>query len=120
MTSISKVVVVLLLALAASCTSEGTLQGHQLRLFAVEQPDVNWITQEDVASAQRTNASIGQPTLRLHLKPEAESRMMALTSANIGKTVRFTWDGRVVSDMKVVSSFGRTFELPAPPESAGS
>ena len=115
MTSIKKALAILFLSLMAACAPGVSLQGHHLRLFAIDQPDVSWITQDDVRSAERTNAAGGQPTLRLYLRPDAAQRMLALTSANIGKTVRFTWDGNVVSELKVMSAFGSTFELPAPP-----
>src|SRR4029078_2045820 len=101
---------------AAACSQDVPLNGHQMRLFAIDQPGVIWVTENDVKSAERTNTGSGEPTLRLHLKPEAAQRMLGLTGANIGKKVRFTWDGNVVSEMKVASAFGPTFELPAPPK----
>lgn len=107
--------VVSLAAVGASAESVN-LQGHQLRLSAVDQPDVSWITQADVKTAERTtDARYGEPVLHLTLKPEATKRMLALTSANIGKKVRFTWDGAVVSDLVIRTGFGSPFELPAPP-----
>ena len=112
---IKKALAILFVSLAAACSQEAPLQGHQLRLFAADQPDLSWITQSDVKSAERTNAGSAQPTLRLNLKPDAAERMLALTSANIGKTVRFSWDGKVISELKIASAFGPTFELPAPP-----
>ena len=118
MTPFKNVLACLLLSLAAvgASAESGTLQGHQFRLSAVDQPEVSWITQEDVKTAERKNsASNGQPVLRLTLKPEAAQRMQTLTSANIGKKVRVTWDGPVISEMTVVSGFGSPFELPAPP-----
>lgn len=116
MTSIiRKALAVLLVSLAAACATEAPLQGHQLRLAAADQPDVAWITQDDVKSAERTQGAGGQPTLRVYLKPDAAQRMLALTGANVGKMVRFTWDGKVISELKVASAFGATFELPAPP-----
>lgn len=118
MTPFKNALACLLLSLSAAGASaeSGSLQGHQLRLSAVGQPDVSWITQEDVKTAERTtSASGGQPVLRLTLKPEATQRMLALTSANIGKKVRFTWDGTMVSELTVASGFGSPFELPAPP-----
>jgi preprotein translocase subunit SecD len=118
MTRFKNVLACMLLSVAAvgASAETGNLQGHQLRLSAVDQPDVNWITQEDVKTAERTtSASRGQPVLRLTLTPEATQRMLALTSANIGKKVRFTWDGSVVSELTVASGFGSPFELPVPP-----
>ena len=118
MTPFKNALACLLLSLAAvgASAESGNLQGHQLRLSAVDQPDVSWITQEDVKTAERTtSASQGQPVLRVTLKPEAAQRMQALTSANIGKKVRFTWDGTVVSELTVRTGFGSPFELPAPP-----
>ena len=119
MTPFKNALACLVLSLVAtSASAEGnTLQGHQLRLSAVDQPDVNWITQEDVRTAERVNSrSNGQPVLRLNLKTDAAQRMKALTSSNIGKKVRFTWDGTVVSELTVASGFGSPFELPAPPK----
>lgn len=117
MTSVIKVVLVTLFVLVATaCSQDPPLRGHQLRLFAVDQPGVSWVTENDVKSAERNNTGGGQPTLRVHLKPDAAERMLRLTGANIGKTVRFTWDGNVVSELKVASAFGATFELPAPPK----
>jgi hypothetical protein len=113
--TIRKALGVLLVSLATACSQQPPLQGHQLRLFAADRPDASWITQDDVKSAQRSEGAGGQPVLRLHLRPDAASRMLALTNANVGKTVRFAWDGNVVSEMKVASAFGATFELPAPP-----
>ena len=117
MTPFKNALACLLLSLVATgASAEGnTLQGHQLRLSAVDQPNVSWITQEDVKTAERvTSASNGKPALRLSLKPDAAQRMHALTSSNIGKKVRFTWDGTVVSELTVASGFGSPFELPAP------
>ena len=109
----------LLLSLAAaSASAEGNvMQGHQLRLSPVDQPDVAWVTQDDVKSAERiTSSSNGQPSLRLNLKPDAAQRMKAFTSANVGKKVRFTWDGVIVRDLTIASGFATPFELPAPPK----
>jgi preprotein translocase subunit SecD len=104
-----------LVAVGASAESVN-LQSHQLRLSAVDQPDVSWITQADVKTAERTtDARDGHPVLHVTLKPEATQRMLALTSANIGKKVRFTWDGTVVGELWIASGFGSPFELPAPP-----
>ncbi|HEX6834309.1 MAG TPA: hypothetical protein VF132_12310 [Rudaea sp.] len=104
------------LALLAACgSSQVSIQGHDLRLFAVDDPAVNWITQEDVDRVQRTSDDSGHALLRLTLKPEAATRMQTFTSANVGKLVRFTWDGKTIADMAVREPFGRTFELPAPP-----
>jgi len=111
------------MALAILCVSVATawaqdqpLRDHQLRLFAVEQPSVSWVTENNVKSVERINAGGGQPIIRLHLKHDAAQRMVGLTAANIGKAVRFTWDGKMVSELKVAAAFGPTFELPAPPE----
>ena len=119
MTPFKNALACLVLSLVStSASAEGnTVQGHQLRLSAVDQPDVSWITQEDIRTAERvTSAPNGQPVLRLNLKPDAAQRMKALTSSNIGKKVRFTWDGAVVSELTVASGFGSPFELPAPPK----
>lgn len=91
------------------------MQGHALRVFAIDNEGINWITQDDVESAQKSTESNGQAVLRLHLKSEAAQRVMAVTTANIGKIVRFTWDGKTVSEMKVQGAFGHVVELPAPP-----
>ena len=115
MRSIKMTLGILFVSLAAACSQDPPLQGHQLRLFATGQPAVSWVTENDVNTAERINGASGQPTLRLHLKPDAARRVVALTEANIGKTVRFTWDGQVVSELKVASPFGASFELPAPP-----
>ena len=116
MTRFRNVLTCLLVSLAAVAASaeSGTLQGHKLRLSAVEQPDVIWITQDDVKTAERI-VSQGKPVLRLTLNADASQRMKALTSANIGKKVRFTWDGTVIAEPTVASGFGSPFELPAPP-----
>lgn len=117
MTSLIKVVLVTLFVLVATaCSPDLPLRGHQMRLFAVDQPSVSWVTEYDVTSAERNNTGGGQPTLRLQFRPDAAERLLGLTGANIGKTVRFTWDGKVISELKVASAFGATFELPAPPK----
>jgi preprotein translocase subunit SecD len=103
---------------AATASAEGNaLQGHQLRLSPVDKPDATWITQDDVATAERVDSvSNGHPVLRVHLKPDSAQRMKGYTSANIGKKVRFTWDGTVIHDLTIASGFGTPFELPAPPK----
>ena len=116
MTSMIKTVLaILFVSMATACAQEMPLRGHQMRLFAVDQPSVSWVTEHDVKNAERVSTGSGQPTLRLHLKPDAAQRVLDLTGANIGKTVRFTWDGNVISELNVASAFGATFELPAPP-----
>ena len=102
------------LVAAGALAESGTLQDHRMRLSAVEKPDVAWITQDDVQTAERV-VSQGKPVLRVTLKPDATQRMQALTSANIGKKVRFTWDDTVIAEPTVASGFGSPFELPAPP-----
>ena len=110
----------LLLSLAAfGASAEGNpLQGHQLRLSAVDKGDVTVITQDDVKTAQRIDSmsGSGRPVLRLTLTPDATQRMREFTSANIGKKIRFTWDGTVVAEPTVMTTFGSPFELPAPPK----
>jgi preprotein translocase subunit SecD len=91
------------------------MKGHQLRLFAVDQPAVAWITQDDVKSAVIATSNGDKTVMQVSLKPDAEQRMLALTAANVGKTIRYTWDEKVVTDMKVMTSFGGTFQLPMPP-----
>src|SRR5690349_11554723 len=116
MTSIRKAVAVLFVSLVAACSQQEVPIGHQLRLFAVDQPDVIWVSQNDVRSAIRfTDASSGHPMLQVQLRPDAAQRMLTLTNANVGKKVRFTWDGTAVADLSVVSTFGGNFQLPAPP-----
>jgi preprotein translocase subunit SecD len=112
---IKKALVILSVSLLMACSHEAPLQGHQLSVSAVEQPHVSWITEKDVERAEAGKAARGEPTLRLHLRPDAAQRMLTLTGANIGKKVRFTWDGAVVSELEVASAFGPSFELPAPP-----
>lgn len=104
-----------LLSAVVACGQQVSLQGHALRVFPVDQQDTSWITQDDIHEIEKTVESSGQAVLRLHLKPEAAQRLLTLTSANIGATVRFTWDGKVVSDMRVAAPFGRVVNLPAPP-----
>ena len=106
-----------LFSLGTAYASEANLiEGHQLRIAAFEKPDVNWITQEDVKTATKvTSASTQQPVMRLTLKPEAAERMRSLTGAHIGKRVRVTWDGKVISEPTVASAFGSPFEVPLPP-----
>jgi preprotein translocase subunit SecD len=108
----------LLLSLLATGASAETvaMQGHKLQISAVDQPNVAWITQDDVKTVERTtNVQHGRPALYVTLKPDAAQRMLALTSANIGKQIRFTWDGTVVADGLVIKTgFGSPFELPAP------
>ena len=104
----------LVLSLAAGA-SDAPLQGHALRVFAIDNPGNNWITQDDVDSAERIAGSNGHATLRLHLKEDAAKRLLSVTGANVGKTVRFTWDGKTVSELKVQGAFGHVLELPAPP-----
>jgi preprotein translocase subunit SecD len=116
MSMIKVALAILFVSMATAYAQDEPVHGHQLRLFAVDQPSLNWITENDVHSAERINTGGGQPTLRLHLKPDAAQRMLALTGANIGKTVRVAWDGNVISELKVASAFGATFELPAPPK----
>ena len=94
--------------------SDVSLQGHTLRVF-VENQQPDWVMQDDVASAERIIDGSGQTVLRIHLKPEAAQRMKSLTGANVGKKVRFTWDGNFVSDLVIQSAFGERFDLPAPP-----
>jgi preprotein translocase subunit SecD len=103
------------LAASPAYASDGWLQGHTLRLFAVEKQEPNWIVQDDVASAERTVDGTGQAVLRIHLKSEAAQRMKSLTAANVGRKVRFVWDGKTVSEMVVQGSFGEQFDLPVPP-----
>ena len=113
------VVVSFLLSFAAlGASAEGNpLQGHKLRLSAVDHDDVTVITEDDVKTAQRIDSvSTGRPVLRVTLTPEGTQRMRDFTSANIGKKVRFTWDGAVIAEPTVVSAFGSPFELPAPPK----
>ena len=107
----------LFVSLVAACSQqELPLEGHQLRLFAVDQPDITWVSQDDVKSAVRLkDGPSGRPILQVQLKPEAAQRMSTLTSANMGKKVRFTWDGTTVADLDVASAFGANFQLPAPP-----
>jgi hypothetical protein len=114
MTSLKNVLAILVLSLLASCTSEVPMQGHALRVFAVDNEGVKWITQDDVQRAEKSGVRDGQAYIRLHLKPDAAQRLMALTSANIGKLTRFTW-GKTVSQMSVQAAFGQVVELPAPP-----
>lgn len=114
---ISRIKVALMAAsvtLAAACAQEQPLRGHQLRLSATDEPNVSWVTEHDVKSSDRYQRD-GQAILRLHLKPDAAQRMSAYTAANVGKSIRYTWDGKLVSDLKIRSAFGETFELPGPP-----
>jgi preprotein translocase subunit SecD len=111
----SKVLAVLLIGPLTAWGSTELLQGHALRCFAIEKPDINWVTQDDVADVERVMNPSGHAVLRLHLKPEAAERVRALTAANVGKLVRFTWDGQTVSDLKIQGTFGERFDLPAPP-----
>jgi hypothetical protein len=100
--------------LLAGCSPQMSMQGHDLRVFAIDNPGTSWITQDDIESVRKT-ATNGQAVLRLQLKPDAAQRVLEITGANIGKMVRFTWDGKTVSEMAVNSAFGRVVELPAPP-----
>lgn len=111
----SKLLAVLLLGPLTAWGSTELLQGHVLRWFAIENPDVNWVGQDDIADVERVVPPSGHAVLRLHLKPEAAERVSALTAANNGKHVRFTWDGKTVSDMTIQGTFGERFDLPAPP-----
>lgn len=113
---IKMALVSLFVLLAAACSQDQAPQGHHLRLVAADEPGVSWVTEKDVKSAEWKDTAVGQPVLRLHLKPDAAERMLRLSGSNIGKTVRFTWDGKVISEMRVASAFGSTFELPAPPK----
>jgi len=108
----------LLSVAAATASAQGdALAGHKLSLSPVGQPDSALITQEDVAKLERvTSSSNGQPALRVHLKPDSAQRMKAYTSVNIGKKLRYTWDGTVIGDMTIASGFSTPFELLAPPE----
>jgi preprotein translocase subunit SecD len=112
MTSLSTLLAIFVLSLAAA--SDVSMQGHTLRLFPVDHPEINWITQDDVESAQKVTESDGQQALWLHFKPDASKRLLSVTSANIGKNVRFIWDGKTVSEMTIHGAFGRALELPAP------
>lgn len=100
--------------LLVACSQPMSMQGHNLRVFAVDNPGTSWITQDDIESVQKS-ATNGQAVLRLQLKPDAAQRVLGITGANIGKMVRFTWDGKTVSEMAVNGAFGRVVELPAPP-----
>jgi preprotein translocase subunit SecD len=105
-----------MLGVVSACSGDNQLlQGHALRVFAVEKQDINWITQDDVASSSKGVDASGHATLRLRLNAEGAARLRTLTAANVGKIVRFTWDGATVSDMSVQGAFGDRLELPAPP-----
>jgi len=110
-----KVLAVLLFGPLTALGSPAALQGHDLRVSTTDTQDVSWITQDEVADAERTVDPSGQAVLRLQLKPEAAQRLRALTGANIGKRLRFTWDGHVVSEMTIRGTFGEKVDLPAPP-----
>jgi preprotein translocase subunit SecD len=110
-----KVLAVLFLGSLTAWGSTDLLQGHVLRWFAIENPSIHWVTQEDVTDVERVVTPSGHAVLRLHLKPDAAERVRALTAANVGKLVRFTWDGQTVSDLKIQGTFGERFDLPAPP-----
>lgn len=107
-----------LFSLGSAFASETNLiEGHQLRISAFDKPDVDWITHEDVKTAIKvTSASTQQPAMRLTLKPEAAERMRILTGGHIGKKLRVTWDGKVISEPYVASAFGSPFEVVMPAE----
>ena len=102
------------MTVAAACAQEHPVRGHQLSLSAADQPNVSWITESDVKTSTITQRD-GQSILRIHLKPDAAQRMSGYASANVGKSVRYVWDGKPVADLKIASAFGETFELPGPP-----
>jgi len=115
MTLLKNVLAIFVLSLLGACTSEVPMQGHTSRVFAVDNEGVNWITQDDVQSAEKSDVRNGQAYVLLHLKPEAAQRLRAVARANLGKLVRVTWDGKTVSEMRVQGAFGHVVELPAPP-----
>jgi hypothetical protein len=53
------------MGLLNAATSEVPMQGHALRVFAVDNEDVNWITQDDVQSAEKSAVRNGQAYMLL-------------------------------------------------------
>jgi preprotein translocase subunit SecD len=95
------------------CESRGVL-----RLALVDTPRISWISDMDVEEVQLYKERDGF-FMRVRLTAAAGARLTQLTQKNIGRAVRYTWDGEYLFDATINSVLGRQFRFSAPPPPRG-
>lgn len=83
------------------------------RLCAENDPSHPWVTEQDVVDAAATMIN-NATALSVRVDAATAQRLQALTAANVGKVVSFSWDGVVRSKARISAPFGASFQFPAP------
>lgn len=84
-----------------------------LRIAPADQPGETWVSDADVEDVQLFTTDQGR-FIALRLTQEAGGRLMAATSANTGRALIMTWDGRTLMSATIQAPFGQSFQFNAP------
>jgi preprotein translocase subunit SecD len=81
-------------------------------------PSISWISDLDVMNARLLREPTGT-FMAVELTEAAGARLTKLTQKNIGRVLRYTWDGRPMLDASINTPLGRRFKFSAPPPPEG-